>query len=128
MNPQSTDTADWIVYLISNGRRTYVGMTNNFSRRLRQHNGELAGGARSTSNSLTPWVPIAILIGFPSKGSTLTWEALIKKRARGKEARIAAMMLVGEGGCPSGRKVFIPPSVVFLDGGELSDYLTGSVK
>lgn len=29
---------------------TYVGITNNFTRRLRQHNGEIKGGARYTTS------------------------------------------------------------------------------
>lgn len=40
----------------ANPKRIYVGMTNNLKRRLRQHNGEITGGARSTSSKLhRPW-------------------------------------------------------------------------
>jgi len=40
----------YIVYLLVNteNNRTYVGSTNNFIRRIRQHNGELVGGAKYT--------------------------------------------------------------------------------
>ena len=36
------------VYILYSGNRTYVGFSNNPTRRLRQHNGELVGGAKST--------------------------------------------------------------------------------
>lgn len=41
---------DYSVYLLKNtsNKRTYLGITNNTTRRLRQHNGELKGGARYT--------------------------------------------------------------------------------
>ncbi len=41
---------DYIVYLLTNtcNNRTYLGVTNNSTRRLRQHNGEIKGGARYT--------------------------------------------------------------------------------
>eukprot|EP00122_Pirum_gemmata_P014970 Pgem_evm1s13979 len=41
---------NYIVYVLTNScnKRTYLGVTNNSIRRLRQHNGELKGGARST--------------------------------------------------------------------------------
>ena len=41
----------YIIYLLVNSMNqcTYVGITNNPSRRIRQHNKELVGGARYTS-------------------------------------------------------------------------------
>lgn len=41
---------NYIVYLLHNSENpcTYVGSTNNPARRIRQHNGELVGGARYT--------------------------------------------------------------------------------
>lgn len=44
----------YCVYVITNGSTTYNGSTNNPDRRLRQHNGEIAGGARSTKGR-GPW-------------------------------------------------------------------------
>lgn len=37
-----------VVYGLESGNRTYVGVAVNLHRRLRQHNGELVGGARAT--------------------------------------------------------------------------------
>jgi predicted GIY-YIG superfamily endonuclease len=49
----------------SNGRSTYNGYTNNLHRRLRQHNGEIKGGARATARVKTTqggeWSYIATL-------------------------------------------------------------------
>lgn len=43
---------DYIVYLLLNSDNncTYIGMTNNITRRLRQHNSELVGGAKYTTS------------------------------------------------------------------------------
>ena len=39
----------WVVYLLKCRDNTlYCGVTNNLSRRLRQHNGEIKGGAKYT--------------------------------------------------------------------------------
>jgi putative endonuclease len=45
----------WVYVLVSRrGDRTYVGVTTDAERRLAQHNGERAGGARSTRAG-RPW-------------------------------------------------------------------------
>ena len=44
----------WVVYLLRSGKHTYVGCTTDVERRLRQHNGELSGGARRT-RAHRPW-------------------------------------------------------------------------
>ncbi|KAK3223894.1 hypothetical protein Dsin_010919 [Dipteronia sinensis] len=49
----------WCVYLILSTNtpiKTYVGVTTDFSRRLKQHNGELKGGAKA-SRIGRPWKP-----------------------------------------------------------------------
>ena len=56
---------------------TYNGSTNNLSRRLRQHNGEISGGAKAT-RSKGPWVYIAIWEGFHTHNEALSCEWRIK--------------------------------------------------
>lgn len=48
--PAPSPEKNYIVYLLVNNKNpcTYVGSTNNPARRIRQHNGELVGGARYT--------------------------------------------------------------------------------
>ena len=43
---------NYIIYILVNTSNncTYVGMTNNSARRIRQHNGELVGGAKYTTS------------------------------------------------------------------------------
>jgi predicted GIY-YIG superfamily endonuclease len=43
---------NYIIYLLYNTKSncTYVGITNNPNRRIRQHNGELVGGAKYTTS------------------------------------------------------------------------------
>lgn len=69
----------YVVYLLYSldKRRTYVGITNNLSRRLRQHNQEIKGGARATKCS-KQWKILAYAQGH-NKSSALSIEAKIKK-------------------------------------------------
>jgi len=74
----TSGTAACVCYLLwDGGRRTYVGKTNDMRRRLRQHNGELVGGARSTrlrADSGRRWRLAALVRGFPSSAEALQFE------------------------------------------------------
>jgi len=56
---------------------TYNGSTNDLTRRLRQHNGEISGGAKATRGK-GPWVYISIWEGFQTHKEALSCEWRIK--------------------------------------------------
>lgn len=63
-----------VVYLLCNETgRTYVGCTVNATRRLRQHNGELVGGAAQTSRG-RPWHHVLLVQGFVTLQQGLQFE------------------------------------------------------
>ena len=75
----------YCVYLIKSENLTYVGMTNDFLHRIRQHNGEIKGGAKYTSRKKN-WYPILIIDGFTDKKSACQCEWKMKhlgKRLKG---------------------------------------------
>lgn len=65
------------VYLLQSTtcpRRTYVGYTlGTVEHRLRQHNGEISGGAAQTSRG-RPWRIVAIVEGFRTQKECLQFE------------------------------------------------------
>lgn len=77
--------ADYLCYIIGNGRWTYCGMTNNFPHRLRQHNKELSGGARFTTvnyDPMRPWHPLATVRGIRTKSDAMSFERATKRYRR----------------------------------------------
>ncbi|XP_047319243.1 structure-specific endonuclease subunit slx1 [Impatiens glandulifera] len=67
----------WSVYLILSTNlpiKTYVGVTTNSSRRLKEHNGELRGGAK-TSYAGRPWVFACIIQGFINRSEACSFES-----------------------------------------------------
>ena len=69
----------YLVYIIISDNLSYVGMTNNFYRRLLQHNQILAGGARYTKKG-REWHPICIIDGFQNKVEAMQCEWKVKSR------------------------------------------------
>ena len=72
----------WMFYLIENKGCTYAGVSPNPTRRLRQHNGEIKGGARYTSRR-RGWYPVLIIDGFIDMKSAMQCEWRLKHFARG---------------------------------------------
>lgn len=68
------EMTDWYCYMLvrDDGRRTYVGATVNPARRLRQHNGEIAGGARATRGG--HWTRRYLVGGFADERDALRFE------------------------------------------------------
>ena len=64
----------WFCYLLQSEcrKKTYVGATINPDRRLRQHNGELSGGARATHG--LKWNRMALIGGFVNERAALRFE------------------------------------------------------
>jgi len=87
----SENTCKWVVYILQSescSRYSYVGATTNVFRRLRQHNGEIKGGAKYTSRStLQPWFILATVSGFHSEVECLQFEWAIKHKAKGESGR-----------------------------------------
>ncbi|KAL2461197.1 Excinuclease ABC [Abeliophyllum distichum] len=83
-NSRSSSKRSWRVYLILSTNppiKTYVGVTNNFSRRLKQHNGELQGGAKA-SRAGRPWICACLIQGFRNKSKACEFESKWKSVSR----------------------------------------------
>lgn len=82
----------WYCYILKNDshkEKTYNGSTNNIVRRLRQHNGELVGGAKYTKRyGNSDWKVYFLMAGFIDHKNCLQAEWKIKypdnKRPRPK--------------------------------------------
>ena len=59
-------------YLLISGTRTYIGATYDPDHRLRQHNGEITGGAKATSGH--KWERVMLVSGFADWRTTLQFE------------------------------------------------------
>ena len=77
----------YIVYLLKCENYSYVGMTNDIFKRLRQHNGEIKGGARYTSKR-KDWYPVLIIDGFIDMKSAMQCEWRLKRGKKGVSGRI----------------------------------------
>ena len=70
--------SDWIFYIIQNGPATYAGVSPDPVRRLRQHNGEIKGGAKYTTSRGSGWSHICLVRGFQNKIQAMQFEWAVK--------------------------------------------------
>tara|TARA_B100001113_G_C21116268_1_gene625476 strand:- start:1783 stop:2088 length:306 start_codon:yes stop_codon:yes gene_type:complete len=86
---------NWYCYLLVgfSGKNTYIGATTDVNRRLRQHNGELCGGAKRTRSN-RPWRLLAYVeVGNKIPALQLEWHM---KRARGLKNRLNRFVELSE--------------------------------
>ncbi len=82
--------APWVVYVLVSGTRgTYVGISTDAERRLEQHNGERAGGARTTRAG-RPWRLGTIYGPYRTRGEALSVEYRVKKLRGRRRLRFSA--------------------------------------
>ena len=80
----------WSCYLLAtHANKTYTGASSDPARRLRQHNGELSGGARSTRGY--HWQSVAVVGPFPSQGDALRFERTWKRAGSNGKKNMTAV-------------------------------------
>ena len=77
----------YLVYILKSDNLSYVGMTNDVTRRFRQHNGDLNGGAKYTKKR-NFWYPICIIDGFETMKEAMQCEWRLKRGKGGPYGRI----------------------------------------
>ena len=120
--PPPEEGSSAVVYLLKNGRRTYVGATLYLERRLRQHNGEIRGGARQTSRGTGVWVLACKVSGFRCFNEALKFEFAWRREGRkirarglgGRREALAALMARERWSSTSPPACDVPVSVAWL--------------
>jgi len=82
--------ATWSVYMVHCADGSlYTGVARNLEKRLRQHNGELAGGPKYTSGRR----PVQLLwcVAAPDRSAAQQREAAIKRLSRLEKLRLVAI-------------------------------------
>jgi predicted GIY-YIG superfamily endonuclease len=75
----------WYLYGLTtpDHRQTYAGVTVNLKRRLRQHNGEISRGARSTTGRAANWRFLFYVSGLPDRSTAQQLEWRMHRRTSG---------------------------------------------
>ncbi len=97
--PQSeTETKtlqSWFVYLVRTGKGVlYAGISTDPARRLRQHSGELAGGAKALRGK----GPLTLVWQYqaPNRSVASLWEYQLKQLKKADKNRLIAGALLSE--------------------------------
>ena len=81
--------SNWYLYVLYSDSLgwTYVGVTNDVGRRLSQHNGHIAGGAKTTRRG-RPWI-VASQVGPMDKSKAHSLEHEVKRAPGSKRVELA---------------------------------------
>ena len=87
--------SDHMCYILKSltTKKLYVGYTVDFNRRLRQHNGEIVGGAKKTEKG-RPWEQICEIKGFYDKSSALRFEWRIQHAKNPRPNCVANLLII----------------------------------
>ena len=97
MNTDAEQDSLWQVYLLQCADSSlYAGVTTDLARRLQQHNGQLAGGARYTQ----PRRPVALVWSeaCDSRSNAQQRERALRRLSREQKLALIAGAEEGEGG------------------------------
>mgnify|MGYP000877320562 CR=1 FL=1 len=99
---------NYLVYILKSENHTYIGMTNDFFRRWKQHNKILKGGAKATSRREN-WSPICIIDGFLTLKEACQCEWAIKhhKKRHGAHNKILNLQLLWDRGYWTSKSPFV---------------------
>lgn len=66
----------WLVYCLINQdcTKSYIGTTTDIERRLRQHNGEIKGGAKATRSTKSKWAVFITVGDFDTQSESCQFE------------------------------------------------------
>jgi hypothetical protein len=93
----------------------------NFSHRIRQHNGEITGGAKKTKK-WRPWIPVCVIKGFYESSQALRFEYRLqhpgKRRKAGEDSimftikNLIKLINNGDGSVAKDNKMPWPPLII----------------
>lgn len=88
-------------------KKIYIGYTVDFPHRLRQHNGEIKGGAKKTKK-WRPWTAVCVIKGFYECSSALRFEYRLQrmvKRSGDFLRHLQKLVVLGEGSARKDNKL-----------------------
>ncbi|MEF3695540.1 GIY-YIG nuclease family protein [Desulfolutivibrio sp.] len=84
MGCEMTDACPWFVYLLECSDGTlYCGITRDIARRLKEHNGMLAGGARYTRSRRPVELAASVAVSNRAEAAKIEWR--VKRLPRNKK-------------------------------------------